>query len=290
MEVFIANFGGLHRALHRHEEDDRRHHASEAGRLALVQPRQDHLLDRERPLDPPREEELWWSTSLPGEPEVSLEEGIGPSHLSRRVYVIHKPAMAWSDRSKKGSRLRWDALHPRARELLLMEGTFHQLSEENAAYAIALLEGSDLEPWHKLPAWKGKADRAGRGAATTLNAKRTAAMRMAIRVRDIVAGSNGQQVLRTVKNKENRFGSLQELEQYIAALIDGQDGLCALTGLRLQYDGECDDRELLCSLDRIESDGHYEPGNLQVVCQFANRWKNDGDDATFRRLLELVRS
>lgn len=235
-------------------------------------------------------DELWWSTSLPGEPDVSLVAGIGPSHLSQRVYVIHKPATAWSNKSKNGNRIRWDALHPRAREFLFTEGTLQQLSEENAAYAMALIEGSDLAPWHGLPDWKNKANRSGRGAATSFDTKQKAVMRMAITVRDTVAGANGQKVMRTVKNKENRFGSMKELEQYITALLDAQDGLCALTGLPLQYDGESDGRELLCSLDRIDSDGHYEPGNLQVVCHFANRWKNDRDDAGFRRLLALVRA
>lgn len=63
-----------------------------------------------------------------------------------------------------------------------------------------------------------------------------------------------------------------------------------LTGLVLQYDGEADDRALLCSLDRIDSDGHYEPDNLQVVCQFVIRWKSDSKDLEFRRLLALVRT
>ena len=102
-----------------------------------------------------------------------------------------------------------------------------------------------------------------------------------------VAGANGQQVLRTVKNKEMRF-SRDELEKYILDLIEAQEGLCAVTQLTLQLDGEYDDAELLGSLDRIDSDGHYEPGNLQIVCRFINRWKGAGDDSQFRRLIELA--
>jgi hypothetical protein len=60
--------------------------------------------------------------------------------------------------------------------------------------------------------------------------------------------------------------------------------------LRLEFYGEHDDIQLLCSLDRIDSAGHYEAGNLQVVCRFVNRWKGDEDDAEFRRLMGLVRS
>ncbi len=47
--------------------------------------------------------------------------------------------------------------------------------------------------------------------------------------------------------------------------------------------------ELLPSLDRIDSDGHYVPGKLHIVCRFINRWKSDGDDKNFRRLLSVLR-
>ena len=39
----------------------------------------------------------------------------------------------------------------------------------------------------------------------------------------------------------------EPLERYIEQLINVQNGLCALTGLALQYDGEGVDQELLCS-------------------------------------------
>jgi hypothetical protein len=130
----------------------------------------------------------------------------------------------------------------------------------------------------------------GRSTATIFNAKQRAAVRMAMTARDTAAASKGQSVLRTVKNKEVRFQNQTAFEKYVLGLIDLQEGLCAVTGIPLQYDGECDDVEMLCSLDRIDSDGHYEVDNLQVVCRFVNRWKNDGDDADFRRLISIVRS
>lgn len=58
----------------------------------------------------------------------------------------------------------------------------------------------------------------------------------------------------------------------------------------MQYDGEYEDAEMLCSLDRIDSEGHYEAGNLQIVCRFVNRWKGSSDDDGFRRLIRVVRS
>lgn len=43
------------------------------------------------------------------------------------------------------------------------------------------------------------------------------------------------------------------------------------------------------SLDRIDSDGHYEKGNLQLVCRFINFWKQAADDQEFRPLINFVR-
>jgi hypothetical protein len=112
---------------------------------------------------------------------------------------------------------------------------------------------------------------------------------MAATTKGTVNFSNGQQVSRTVKNKE-LFIPENELEPFLDALLAEQDGLCAITGLRLQYDGDEDDQEMLCSLDRIDSNGHYEKDNLQIVCKFVNRWKNDGDNTEFRRLIGILRA
>lgn len=79
-----------------------------------------------------------------------------------------------------------------------------------------------------------------------------------------------------------------DLAAYIAALFEAQEGLCVITGLPLQFRGG-DDHQLCCSLDRIDSNGHYAPGNLQIVCKFINMWKSNQDDAEFRRLIEVVR-
>jgi hypothetical protein len=64
-----------------------------------------------------------------------------------------------------------------------------------------------------------------------------------------------------------------------------QEDRCALTGLPLGYDSECDDPEMLASLDRIDSGGHYTPENVQIVGRFMNRWKGADDDQLVRRLL-----
>ena len=112
------------------------------------------------------------------------------------------------------------------------------------------------------------------------------AMRMS--VENTVKNANGQLVQRTLKNKELRM-TAQQLEVLIRQLLVQQENKCALTGIPFQFQGQHDDNNLLPSLDRKYSNGHYEEGNLQVVCQFINFWKGDADNEEFRRLLNVVR-
>jgi hypothetical protein len=232
-------------------------------------------------------EHLWWTTSLPDAPTFEpLKEPVGDRS---DLIICHKPCEPWSNANRKGNRLDWGGLHPRAKEFLFTEGTLQQLKPENAAYALALIDGRDLSPWHGLADWIAKVSNRRAGVGVTFNARQKTIAYMAMMTKGTVTDSNGQQILRTVKNKELRILDLQS-ERYLKALLDSQEGLCAITGLKLQFLGEEDDKEMLCSLDRIDSDGHYEIGNLQIVCRFVNRWKNDGDDREFRRLMELVRS
>jgi len=234
--------------------------------------------------------QLWWTTSRSDSPTFEATEV--PIGDKTKVIVCHKPCDAWSNLTRKGNRLDWNGLHPKARDFLFTEGTLQQLGDDNANYALALINGDDLSPWHLRAKWKDKCKkvRGKHGGVTSFNARQRAVVRMAMTARDTVAAANGQQIQKTVKNKELKFPSAQELEHYLIQLLEMQEGLCAATGLTLQYDGEHDDVEMLCSLDRIDSDGHYEVGNLQVVCRFVNRWKGDSNDESFRRLIGVVRS
>jgi hypothetical protein len=131
-----------------------------------------------------------------------------------------------------------------------------------------------------------KAQRKDTGRVLGGREKSIIAMRSS--VESTVNNSNGQIVQRTVKNKELRMTPL-ELEQLLASLLDLQGNSCALTGIPFHFLGPDADRDLLPSVDRIDSNGHYEAGNLQVVCQFINFWKGDSDNEEFKRLLMLVR-
>jgi len=116
-----------------------------------------------------------------------------------------------------------------------------------------------------------------------------AASRMVDTALKTVAQANGQLVESTAKLKENHFSSVEAFQSYVAELIKAQGARCALSDLPLQLDGEETDRQMLASLDRIDSAGHYAPGNLQVVCQFINRWKGADDNGDFVRLLGRLR-
>lgn len=140
----------------------------------------------------------------------------------------------------------------------------------------------------KLPFAKdsGEATRAGSGRVVGGREKSIIAMRYSIE--NTVRNANGQIVERTLKNKELKMSS-QELEVLLARLLDLQGNRCALTGIPFHFHGPDADRNLLPSPDRIDSNGHYEIGNLQVVCQFINFWKGSMEVEEFRRLLMLVR-
>jgi hypothetical protein len=125
-------------------------------------------------------------------------------------------------------------------------------------------------------------------AGRVLGGREASIITMRLTVENTVRNSHGQLVQRVLKNKELRM-TPAELEALIASLLDLQGNRCALTGIPFQFHGPSADRNLLPSLDRIDSDGHYERGNLQVVCQFVNFWKGDSDDEEFRTLLSLVR-
>lgn len=103
-----------------------------------------------------------------------------------------------------------------------------------------------------------------------------------------VFNANGQIVPRKVKEKDLRMTDA-ELDKRIRELLDIQGDRCAITGLPFQFQGAHDDPNMLPSLDRIDSEGHYERSNVQLVCRFINFWKQASNDAEFRRLIMMVR-
>lgn len=233
-------------------------------------------------------DELWWTVSKNDSVLVTLEKSYDPGLDRPKVYVFQKKTNAWSNSDAQGRPLYWRALHPRAREFLFTEGTMQELSEEHADYARALVNGENLDRWHSRERWNSKQIQSGKMPVISFNAVQRAAYRMADTALKTAANANGQETIRTVKNKEFRFKNVNEMREYLEQLVERQGGVCALTSLPLQFDGENSDTEMLASLDRIDSNGHYEVDNLQVVCRFVNRWKSDSEDHEFRRLIRLI--
>ena len=128
----------------------------------------------------------------------------------------------------------------------------------------------------------------GKDPGRVLGGRETSIIEMRHSVEHTVRNANGQLEQRTAKNKELRMTSA-ELEKLLGSLLDPQGDRCALTGIPFHFAGPGADLNLRPSVDRIDSNGHYEHGNLQIVCRFVNFWKSDTDNEGFKRLLMLVR-
>ena len=134
----------------------------------------------------------------------------------------------------------------------------------------------------------GELDTGGRASERILGARERTIADIKYSVNRTVFTANGQIVERKVKEKELRMTDA-ELDRRIRELLDLQGDRCAITGLPFQFSKECEDKNMLPSLDRIDSAGHYERDNVQLVCRFINFWKQAADDAEFRRLIMVVR-
>ena len=233
-------------------------------------------------------EQLWWTTTLGGPAVTTNERATWSSPSTANVYITAKPAEPWRNVNGLGSKLTWSGIHPKARQFLYTEATLQELSRDHSSYAHALVDGSSLTGWHERVDWNVRAMESGHGAVISLGAKDRTVARMVAGAMETVRAS-GPPSLKIPKRKSMTFGNEHEFVDYVDSLVEAQEGLCALTDLPLQFDGEQSDSALLYSLDRIDSDGPYGPGNLQLVCRFVNGWKSDQPDDEFRRLMNMVR-
>ncbi|WP_431112467.1 hypothetical protein [Variovorax paradoxus] len=121
----------------------------------------------------------------------------------------------------------------------------------------------------------------------TVNPTQAIANRMLQTVKATCAQSGLQSIV-VAKNKEWHFRDDEHFLSVVNALLDQARGRCALSNVQLDLTNK--NPELSPSLDRKRSDGHYDPGNLQIVARFINRWKSDMADDEFLHLLRTVRS
>lgn len=170
------------------------------------------------------------------------------------------------------------------------------VARSQADNPVVAMEASDLRPEaSESPELQSsvKSGLAGEELNETSNSSETDALKGTLdhmlKQADRASQQSGQETMTIRKTKHNHFED-PDFRHYLVELLENQEYRCGITNLPLQLHGSHDDAEMLASLDRIDSSGHYEPGNLQVVCRFVNRWKGADDDDTFRRLLKLLKS
>lgn len=232
---------------------------------------------------------LWWTTSLDSPLDKELIEEANRYGESREVFLLYKACAKWSDEDKVGRKLLWNSFHSKAKDFLFTESTFQKLSDNNADYARALIAGDDLSKWHEQDDWKKKTKQSKRGVVTTYNSRQRTSVRMVDTALNTVSQS-GSIALTQKKLKESGFKNKAEFEKYVDDLLMEQGQECALTNIPMILDDEAGNTEFLCSLDRIDSNGHYDRDNLQIVCKFVNRWKSNSDDNKFRELIAKIRA
>ncbi len=207
---------------------------------------------------------LYWTCS--SEKTIQFHDAIDPSY-NVPIIIGSKSCAPWSCHSKNGHPLIWSNIPREMRKFVQTSSTLSERKNPEAIhYILQLIEYGHTDTYN--------------------NAFQDSVKRMIETAWKTCEAATGDDRTSATKIKNFGFSSTEDGEKYILDLLVQQDGRCALTGITLKTDRETDDPEFLCSLDRIDSNGHYEPGNLQVVCRFINRWKGDGDNNEFKRLLD----
>lgn len=113
--------------------------------------------------------------------------------------------------------------------------------------------------------------------------------RMVNSVNSTVKASGKKKKVKKSKRKKLKM-TKNELRKLLKEMIKEQEYVCKLTGLQLDVLRSEFETDYMPSLDRIDSDGHYSPENLQIVCWFANRWKRDDCNDRFLELISVLKS
>ena len=79
---------------------------------------------------------------------------------------------------------------------------------------------------------------------------------------------------------------------HAATLWASQGGRCAVTGAKMDHTYTAEKmrvaKDLNASLDRIDPDKGYVPGNTRLVCWFVNAMKGPRSDAVFAERIQLL--
>jgi len=232
---------------------------------------------------------LYWTRVKNGETkqrsEVDENRFAKPGAM---LVVQERPTIGWSDRDAMGRPLHIKELHPRVREILRTQMTMAKADDDNADYAKALINGEDLSSWHDREDWIERLEKQPYDIVTHAGDWEKQKADMALNALSEV-GQSGRKAIHIKKTKDFGFDSQSDLMKYIDWLERRQGGVCQLTGLKYQYTIGPKDRMMTVSLDRIDSSEGYIPGNLQLVCHFANMWKGARDNSRFIELVGSIR-
>jgi hypothetical protein len=230
---------------------------------------------------------LFWTTSVAGPTtEIAIKD---PSGNPRPYLLLNRPTLPWTNNSRDGRKLLWRSLHPKAHHFLQTEATYQEIANNRnyKDYTLSLLDGPLLDALHDRPEWL-----AALGTKTSIRVfskLETTIYDAVFQIGQTVLRADGRIVQSTAKIK-NLLVTDDEMRELLIKLYRSQSGLCALTGVPMLLKGDDGPKDLLLSVDRIDSNGHYEPKNVQLVCRFANFWKSSADNSRFKELLEIVKS
>jgi len=233
-------------------------------------------------------DQLWWTISKSGEIQQTAIPSGNLERFGPNVYFLEKRCSGWSNADLEGRPLLWKGLHPKARDFLSTEATFQRVANDRgyADFAKALVQGVNLDEWYDLPIFKAKQSSV-KTTGKVFSAKERMAYRLASTMEQTVKSADGSKSERGSKIKNTNM-THSECSDLVIKLYDSQEGLCAYSGIKMELDGQEDDKEMLSSLDRIDSEGHYTPQNLQLVCRFINRWKSNDEHELFARLISKL--
>lgn len=207
------------------------------------------------------------------------------------VVAVCKPVDKWVRHTAKDVPLQWPTIHNKAKDYLSPHrALFHITDVEMCGYLDALLSGDDLKPWHTQPMWKLKqGEDKGKSLGNSVPVVDFVVEDLMLKIKHTVDQANGQVVMSVKSMKNKELIDEVAVKAHLRQLYIDQDGRCKISGIPMHVPGQDNKNpDLMVSPDRIDSNGHYEVGNLQLVCRFINFWKCAADNSAFADLLDLV--